>query len=162
MPREPVLRPGVIPILRTSGDLRRYGSCLVWCVCGGWWDGVSVLSDEQIERLRSFPDIGREELFRHFALTRKDLGFIDKLGRGGGRGPAARLGLAVQLCTLLWLGFVPEDIWSVPQAALIRLSNQVAVFPAAGAVQRGRAAVGLGRTLPRALRAMGPAPGSAA
>lgn len=57
-------------------------------------------SDEQMERLRSYPDIGREELIRFFTLTRKDLGFIDNLDRGGGRGPAARLGLAVQLCTL--------------------------------------------------------------
>ncbi|WP_425550795.1 DUF4158 domain-containing protein [Actinoallomurus liliacearum] len=43
--------------------------------------------------------------------------------------PAARLGLAVQLCTLPWLGFVPDDIWSVPQAAVLRLANQLAVFP---------------------------------
>jgi hypothetical protein len=42
-----------------------------------------------------YPDIGREELIRFFTLTRKDLGFVDNLERGGGRGPAARLGLAV-------------------------------------------------------------------
>ncbi|WP_184759022.1 DUF4158 domain-containing protein [Streptosporangium album] len=81
-----------------------------------------------MERLRSYPDIGREELIRFFTLTRKDLGFIDNLSRGGGRGSAARLGLAVQLCTLPWLGFVPDDIWSVPQAAVQRLANQLAVF----------------------------------
>jgi hypothetical protein len=68
-------------------------------------------------------------LARFFTLTRKDLGFIDNLGRGGGRGPAARLGLAVQLCTVPWLGFVPDDLWSVPQAAVLRLANQLAVFP---------------------------------
>src|SRR6266581_2578300 len=82
-----------------------------------------------MERLRSYPDIGREELIRFFTLTRKDLGFVDNLGHGGGRGPAARLGLAVQLCTLPWLGFVPDDLWSVPQAAVLRLANQLAVFP---------------------------------
>jgi hypothetical protein len=69
---------------------------------------TQFFSDEQMERLRSYPDIGREELIRFFTLTRKDLGFIDNLDRGGGRGPAARLGLAVQLCTLPWLGFVPD------------------------------------------------------
>jgi len=68
---------------------------------------TQFFSDEQMERLRSYPDIGREELIRFFTLTRKDLGFVDNLGHGGGRGPAARLGLAVQLCTLPWLGFVP-------------------------------------------------------
>jgi hypothetical protein len=82
-----------------------------------------------MERLRSYPDIGREELIRFFTLTRKDLGFVDNLGHGGGRGPAARLGLAVQPCTLPWLGFVPDDIWSVPQAAVLRLANQLEVFP---------------------------------
>jgi TnpA family transposase len=90
---------------------------------------TQFFSDEQMERLRSYPDIGREELIRFFTLTAKELGFIDNLERGGGRGPAARLGLAVQLCTLPWLGFVPEDVWSVPQAAVLRLANQLAVFP---------------------------------
>jgi len=90
---------------------------------------TQFFSDEQMERLRSYPDIGREELIRFFTLTRKDLGFVDNLGHGGGRGPAARLGLAVQLCTLPWLGFVPDDLWSVPQAAVLRLANQLAVFP---------------------------------
>src|SRR6266540_2192561 len=70
--------------------------------------GSRFFSDEQIERLRSFPDIGREELVRFFTLTRKDLGFIDNLRRSGGRGPEARLGLAVQLCTLPWLGYSPR------------------------------------------------------
>ena len=92
---------------------------------------TQFFSDEQMERLRSYPDIGREELIRFFTLTRKDLGFVDNLERGGGRGPAARLGLAVQLCTLPWLGFVPDDLWSVPQAAVLRLANQLAVFPGA-------------------------------
>jgi hypothetical protein len=90
---------------------------------------TQFFSDEQMERLRSYPDIGREELIRFFTLTRKDLGFVDNLERGGGRGPAARLGLAVQLCTLPWLGFVPDDLWSVPQAAVLRLADQLAVFP---------------------------------
>lgn len=100
---------------------------------------TQFFSDERMERLRSYPDIGREELIRFFTLTRKDLGFIDNQGRGGGRGPAARLGLAVQLCTLPWLGFVPDDIWSVPQAAMLRLANQLAVSPR-GLQQYGRRA----------------------
>ncbi|GAA3263659.1 hypothetical protein GCM10020216_106650 [Nonomuraea helvata] len=33
-----------------------------------------------------------------------------------------------------WLGFVPDDVWSVPQAAVQRLANQLAVFP--GALQQ--------------------------
>ncbi|MEW9556498.1 DUF4158 domain-containing protein [Nonomuraea sp. NPDC050783] len=100
---------------------------------------VQFFSDEQMERLRLYPDIGREELIRFFTLTRKDLGFIDNLSRSGGRSSAARLGLAVQLCTLPWLGFVPDDIWSAPQAAVQRLANQLAIFPGALA-QYGRRA----------------------
>ncbi|MGW0591330.1 DUF4158 domain-containing protein [Streptosporangium sp. NPDC002607] len=57
--------------------------------------------------LRRFPEIDREELFRFFTLTPADLAFIDP---GRGRGPVDRLGLAVALCTLPWLGFVPDDV----------------------------------------------------
>ena len=44
---------------------------------------TQFFSDEQMERLRSYPDIGREELIRSSTLTRKDLGFVDNLERGG-------------------------------------------------------------------------------
>ncbi|EXU64951.1 transposase [Streptomyces sp. PRh5] len=63
-----------------------------------------VFTDEELERLREFPEIGRDELVRYFTLTSPDLAFIDP---GRGRGPAERLGLSVALCTLPWLGFVP-------------------------------------------------------
>ncbi|WP_440088074.1 DUF4158 domain-containing protein [Streptosporangium sp. LJ11] len=83
------------------------------------------LSDEQLERLWSFPDIGREELNKYFTLTPREHGFLD----GPGRGPEARLGLAVQLCTLPWLGYIPDDLLEIPQVALLRLAGQMAVFP---------------------------------
>ncbi|PRX45321.1 uncharacterized protein DUF4158 [Nonomuraea fuscirosea] len=83
------------------------------------------LSDEQLERLRSFPDIGREELIKYFTLTSREHAFLDAPGRG----PEARLGLAVQLCTLPWLGYIPDDLQEIPQAALVRLAGQMAVFP---------------------------------
>ncbi|MFG2076461.1 DUF4158 domain-containing protein [Nonomuraea maritima] len=50
---------------------------------------TQFLSDEQMDRLRSYPDIGREELIRFFTLTRKDLGFIknqDQWRRARARG----------------------------------------------------------------------------
>ncbi|WP_240778017.1 DUF4158 domain-containing protein [Nonomuraea basaltis] len=59
---------------------------------------------EQLEQLRSFPDIGRDDLIRFFTLTPADVAFVDP---GHGWGATDRLGLAVQLCTLPWLGFVP-------------------------------------------------------
>src|SRR4051794_7385090 len=85
------------------------------------------LSDEQVEQLRSFPDIGREELIKYFTLTPREHGFLDAPGRGAD----ARVGLALQLCTLPWLGFIPDDLENVPQAALLRLTSQLAVFPGA-------------------------------
>ncbi|ONH32823.1 hypothetical protein BL253_03605 [Pseudofrankia asymbiotica] len=87
---------------------------------------VEVVTDEVLEGLRGFPEIGREELFRFFTLTSSDLAFIDP---GRGRGPTDRLGLAVTLCTLPWLGFVPDDVTSAPRAAVVRLAEQCGVDP---------------------------------
>jgi hypothetical protein len=89
-------------------------------------DVDAVLSDEQLERLRSFPGIGCEELNKYFTLMPREHGFLDAPGRG----PEARLGLAVQLCTLPWLGYVPDDLLGIPQAALLCLAGQMAVAPA--------------------------------
>jgi Domain of unknown function (DUF4158) len=90
-----------------------------------------VFSDEELERLRSFPDVSREELIRFFTLTPADVAFIDP---GRGRGPADRLGLAVQLCMLPWLGFVPDDVAAAPSAAVARLAERLQV--PAGALGR--------------------------
>jgi len=66
-----------------------------------------LFSDAHLEQLRSFPDIDRDQLIRFFTLTPADVAFIDP---GRGRGPADRLGLAAQLCTLPgWGSFVPDD-----------------------------------------------------
>jgi TnpA family transposase len=85
---------------------------------------IRVFSDEDLEQLRSFPEINREELIRFFTLTPADVEFIDP---GRGRGPSDRLGLAVQLCTLPWLGFVPDDVTLVPAVAVARLSERLQV-----------------------------------
>ncbi len=85
-----------------------------------------VLTEEELMSLRRFPEIGREELFRFFTLTPADAAFVDP---GRGRGPADRLGLAVALCTLPWLGFVPDDVTSAPRSAVLRLAEQFRVDP---------------------------------
>lgn len=72
---------------------------------------TQVFAGEELERLRGFPEIGREELFRFFTLIPADVAFVDP---GRGRGPADRLGLSVALCTLPWLGFVPDDVAAAP------------------------------------------------
>jgi hypothetical protein len=46
-----------------------------------------------------------------------------------GRGQSERLGLAVHLCTLPWLGFVPDDVRSAPPVAVARLAARLGVNP---------------------------------
>jgi Domain of unknown function (DUF4158) len=48
---------------------------------------------------------------------------------GRGRGPADRLGLSLTLCTLPWLGFVPDDVRAAPPVAVARLAAQLQVDP---------------------------------
>jgi hypothetical protein len=88
---------------------------------------TQVFADEELERWRGFPEIGRDDLARFFTLTPADVAFVDP---GRGRGPADRLGLAVALCTLPWLGFVPDKVLSAPPVAVARLAEQLGVDPA--------------------------------
>lgn len=81
-----------------------------------------VFADEELARLREFPEIGREQLFRFFTLSPADLAFVDP---GRGRGPADRLGIAIALCTLPWLGFVPDRVVTAPPVAVARLAEQL-------------------------------------
>jgi Domain of unknown function (DUF4158) len=74
-----------------------------------------LFSDDQLDQLRSFPDIGKDDLIRYFTLTGADVAFVDP---GRGRGPGDRLGFAVQLCTLPWLGFVPDEVTAAPPVAV--------------------------------------------
>ncbi|KAF0846838.1 Tn3 family transposase [Nocardia caishijiensis] len=83
-----------------------------------------VFADEELARLREFPEIGREEMFRFFTLSPADLAFVDP---GRGRGPADRLGIAIALCTLPWLGFVPDRVVTAPPVAVARLAEQLRV-----------------------------------
>jgi hypothetical protein len=85
---------------------------------------TQVFADEELERLRRFPEIGRDELFRFFTLSPADVAFVDP---GRGRGPADRLGLAVALCVLPWLGFVPDKVSAAPPVAVARLADQLGV-----------------------------------
>jgi Domain of unknown function (DUF4158) len=82
-----------------------------------------MFSEEQLEQLRSFPEISR-----FFTPTSADVAFVDP---GRGRGAADRLGLLVQLCTLSWLGFVPDEVTSAPPAAVARLADRLGLDPGA-------------------------------
>jgi hypothetical protein len=82
-----------------------------------------VFADEELQRLREFPEISREELFRYFTLSPADLAFVAPQGRGA----SVRLGLAVILCSLPWLGFVPDTVTTAPPVVVARLAEQLNV-----------------------------------
>jgi hypothetical protein len=86
-----------------------------------------MFSEEQLEQLRSYPEITGDELIRYFTPTAADVAFVSP----GGRGPVDRLGMLVQLCSLPWLGFVPDDVSAAPPAAVARVAERLGVTPAA-------------------------------
>lgn len=49
-----------------------------------------VFTDEELESLRRFPEIGREELFRFFTLTRRTVRSSTRAGAGAEAGGPAR------------------------------------------------------------------------
>ena len=79
-----------------------------------------VFSDEEREQLRRFPEISRTELIRYFTLTPADEGFVRR-----SRGADNVFGAAVQLCTLPWLGYVPDEVRAAPISTVARLSEQL-------------------------------------
>jgi TnpA family transposase len=81
-----------------------------------------VFSADELAQLRGFPEIGRAELIRFFMLTPADEEFVRRF-----RDKRNVLGAAVQMCTLPWLGFVPEDVPSAPAAAVARLSERLGI-----------------------------------
>jgi uncharacterized protein DUF4158 len=82
---------------------------------------VRFLSDAELARLSSWPDeIADDDLVIYFTLTGDDLGWLASTVR-----VENRLGAAVQLCTLPWLGWVPDDLDGCPAAATRRLADQL-------------------------------------
>lgn len=97
-----------------------------------------VSSDEELQRLRGFPDINRAELTRYLTLTGADEAFVGKF-----RGQPNVLGVAGQLCVLPWLGFVPDEVSAAPAAAVARLSQRLGIPVVSQARAGGRRGRGL-------------------
>ncbi len=82
-------------------------------------------NEAERRRLERFPDrIAVEDLRACFALSDRDRSLVFDQ-----RGPENRLGLAVSLCALRFLGFVPDDIASIPDEALLFVAGQVDAGP---------------------------------
>jgi hypothetical protein len=75
------------------------------------------------EQLQSFPSSPTEEdIITFFNLTRQDLAIINKR-----TGDYNRLGFALQLCTLRYLGFIPDELQKAPSAIVDYLASQLMV-----------------------------------
>ena len=81
-----------------------------------------VFSEDELAQLRRFPEPARAELIRYFTLAPADEAFARKF-----RGLDNVLGAAVQLCTLPWLGYVPDDVAAAPAAVVARLSEKLGI-----------------------------------
>jgi TnpA family transposase len=85
----------------------------------------SFLTDTERERLRRFPsEVPLEDFGAYFTLSDRDLTQVRRQ-----RGNSNRLGFAMQLCTLRYLGFVPEPLRSAPPAVIAHLALQLGIAP---------------------------------
>ena len=86
---------------------------------------VRLLTEAERSRLGGFPqDIASEDLFAHFSLLGDDKKLIP-----ASSAPANRLGFAVALCTVRYLGFYPENPTAVPEDVAWYMGQQIAVSP---------------------------------
>jgi TnpA family transposase len=84
---------------------------------------VVFLSETERERLNSFPsDILPDDLTRFFTLTAADRQQIPTK-----TGSANRLGFALQLCTLRYLGFCPDKVTRAPLSTVTYVAAQLDV-----------------------------------
>ena len=86
---------------------------------------ASIFSETELARLASFPEeIPGDDLIRAFTLTGADRDLVVIR-----RGAANRLGLALQLCALRYLGFVPRHLSAAPRSAACFVADQLEVSP---------------------------------
>jgi TnpA family transposase len=84
---------------------------------------VSFLTDNERERLQRFPsEISPSDITAFFTLSATDLAPVRKQ-----RGAHNRLGYALQLCALRYLGFSPHDITAFSDEVVSYVSKQLRV-----------------------------------
>jgi TnpA family transposase len=83
------------------------------------------LTDAERERLRQFPaEIPPSDVIAYFTLSPADLAQVRHQ-----RGDHNRLGFALQLGALRYLGFSPDDLTTAPASVVASLSQQLDVRP---------------------------------
>jgi hypothetical protein len=88
---------------------------------------TDFLTDAERERLSTYPEeISSGDLGRFFTLTPHDLEIVVQQRGDHNRGPTGR-GFALQLCTLHYLGFIPNNLLNPPPAVVRLLAHQLGV-----------------------------------
>ena len=83
----------------------------------------TFLTTAERERLSRFPDaVSHPDLMTYFALSHNDQAFLDPY-----RSDSTRLGVALQLCAMRYLGFCPVQISTAPQEVIRSLAAQLHV-----------------------------------
>ncbi len=86
---------------------------------------IGFLSDAERERLDSFPtQIVPGDIETYFTLSRSDRAEIPRTTSA-----ANRLGFALQLGTLRFWGFCPDDLSTIPEAVVAFVAKQLDVAP---------------------------------
>jgi TnpA family transposase len=84
-----------------------------------------LLTTAERERWECFPsDLLLEDLAIFFTLSASDRAQNPRRSA-----PANRLGFALQLCALRYLGFCPDDLSTIPPPAVAYVAQQLAVDP---------------------------------
>ena len=101
---------------------------------------VDFLTDAERERWQSLPDtVPQDDLYVFFLLTDDD-----KREAQRQREPHNRLGYALQLCILRYLGFVPDDLQETPHEVVTFVAEQL--HPRRTFAQNSRLTAGRART----------------
>jgi TnpA family transposase len=86
---------------------------------------ISFLSAAERDRWQRFPDtIAQDDLAVYFLLSDDDQREVNRQ-----REPFNRLGYALQLCTLRYLGFVPTDFQVTPEVVVSFVADQLDIVP---------------------------------
>ena len=94
---------------------------------------IGFLTAAERDRLDRFPTpIPDDDLFAFFQLSEADHTAINQQ-----REDYTRLGFALQLCALRYLGFAPDDLRTVPREAVVYVARQLGI-PAAALAAYGR------------------------
>ena len=84
-----------------------------------------LLTDSDRQRLSNFPsEISKDDLSIYFTLSSNDMDLVKEC-----RGDYSRIGFAVQLGALRYLGFCPDNFNSIPFIIVEYIASQLNIIP---------------------------------